>query len=51
MKSDILELREKVHELEKENKSLQQKLAKKDKELERFHEDETGSVLERFVAF
>ena len=37
--SDIPELREKVHELEKENELLQQKLSKnKDKELERFLE-------------
>ena len=41
IKSEIMELREKVHELEKENKSLQQKLAKKEKELE-----ETGKVFE-----
>lgn len=45
MKGNILELREKVHELEKENKSLQQKLAKKDKELERFQEDQTGNLV------
>ena len=36
LQRDIQELREKVHELEKENEMLQQKLKKKDKELERF---------------
>lgn len=39
---DLLELREKVHELEKENESLQQKLKKKDKELERFQGEVMG---------
>lgn len=41
--SDILELREKVHELEKENESLQHKLKKKEKALERFQSEETGN--------
>ena len=44
MQNDVLELREKVHELEKENESLQQKLKKKDKELERFQSLETGEI-------
>ena len=44
MQRDVLELREKVHELEKENESLQQKLKKKDKELERFQFLETGEI-------
>ena len=54
VQSDVLELREKVHELEKENESLQHKLKKKDKELERFHSLETGKIcleLFRFVFF
>ena len=42
LQSDIRELREKVHEVEKENEMLQQKLKKKDKELERFQALETG---------
>lgn len=42
LQSDIRELREKVHELEKENEMSQQKLKKKDKELERFQALETG---------
>ena len=44
VQSDVQELRERVHELEKENETLQQKLKKKDKELERFHSLETGEV-------
>lgn len=44
MISDILEFREKVHELEKENELLQQKLTKKDKDLERIQGQETGEV-------
>lgn len=39
---DVFELREKVHELEKEIESLQQKLKKKDKELERIQSTDTG---------
>lgn len=46
MTSDIPELREKVHELEKENELLQQKLTKKDKELERFQGQDTGAVFD-----
>ena len=42
LQRDIRELREKVHELEKENEMLQQKLKKKDRELERFQALETG---------
>ena len=42
LRRDIRELREKVHELEKENEMLQQKLKKKDRELERFQALETG---------
>jgi len=44
MTSDIPELREKVHELEKENELLQQKLTKKDKELERFQGQDTDDA-------
>ena len=44
--SDIPELLEKVHELEKENELLQQKLTKKDKELERFLGQDTGAVFD-----
>ena len=44
MQNDVLELREKVHELEKANESLQQKLKKKDKELERFQSLEIGEI-------
>jgi len=44
MTSDISELREKVHELEKENELLQQKLMRKDKELERFQGQETDDA-------
>ena len=51
MTSDISELREKVHELEKENELLQQKLMKKDKELERFQGQETGTVFDSIVTF
>lgn len=39
-----VELREKVHELEKDNESLQLKLKKKEKELERFQGEETDDV-------
>lgn len=42
LQRDIRELREKVHELEKENEMLQQNLKKKDRELERFQALETG---------
>ena len=42
LESYLLKLREKVHELEKENESLQQKLKKKEKELGRFQGDVTG---------
>ncbi|CAH3157390.1 unnamed protein product [Porites evermanni] len=41
LQRDIRELLEKVHELEKENEMLQQKLKKKDRELERFQALET----------
>ena len=51
MTSDISELREKVHELEKENELLQQKLMRKDKELERFQGQETGMVFDSIVNF
>ena len=51
MLSDFLELREKVHELEKENESLQHKLKKKDKELERFHSLETGEICLELFSF
>lgn len=44
--NDISELREKVHELEKENELLHQKLTKKDKELERFLGQDTGAVFD-----
>ena len=44
--SDIPELREKVHELEKENELLKQKLTKKEKELERFLGQDTGAVFD-----
>lgn len=44
MQNDVLELREKVHELEKENESLHQKLKKKEKELERFQSLETDEI-------
>lgn len=44
--NDISELREKVHELEKENELLHQKLTKKDKELERFLRQDTGAVFD-----
>ena len=44
--SDIPELREKVHELEKENELLRQKLTKKDKELERLQGQDTGTVFD-----
>lgn len=44
--SDIPELLEKVHELEKENELLQQKLTKKDKDLERFLGQDTGAVFD-----
>ncbi|KAJ7383750.1 hypothetical protein OS493_026281 [Desmophyllum pertusum] len=43
--SDILELREKVHELEKDNESLQHKLKKKEKALERFQSEETDEPI------
>ena len=46
MTSDIPELREKVHELEKENELLQQKLTKKDKVLKRFQGQDTGAVFD-----
>lgn len=42
--NDISELREKVHELEKENELLYQKLTKKDKELERFLRQDTDDA-------
>lgn len=51
MTSDISELCEKVHELEKENELLQQKLMKKDKELERLQGQETGTALDSNVTF
>ena len=51
MSSDISKLRERVHELEKENELLQQKLMKKDKELERFQGQETGAVFDSIVTF
>ena len=51
MTIDIPELREKVHELEKDNELLQQKLTKKDKELERFRERETGAVVDFTVDY
>ena len=42
MQDDVLELREKVHELEKANKSFQQKLKRTEKELERLQLKEIG---------
>ena len=50
LQRDIQELREKVHELEKENEMLQQKLKKKDKELERFQALETGEKSNEIIS-
>ena len=48
---DVFELREKVHELEKEIESLQLKLKKKDKELERIQSTDTGKIFGTLVFF
>lgn len=44
LEDNQVELREKVHELEKDNESLQQKLKRKEKELVRFQGEETDDV-------
>ena len=45
MEHDVLELREKVHEVEKTNQSFQQKLKRTEKEIERLQRKEIGEYI------